>query len=126
MHAVKHILGSGLLLVRRADVTVNDFSASLDMRRYKKWVHKISWKYLAIRRPVLLVFPTAQSASFLIATLNPLQGVLKVSSRSSSRFNPCRSSWQVPVCSGIWQNVKDLIGFIEQFMNWAAPHLATK
>ena len=48
MHAVKHMLGSGFLLVRRADVTVQDLSASLDTRRYKEWVHKISWKYLTI------------------------------------------------------------------------------
>lgn len=36
MHAVKHILGSGLLLVRRAAVTVHDFSASLVTRTYKE------------------------------------------------------------------------------------------
>ena len=30
----------------------------------------------------------------------------------------------MPICS--WQNVKDLIGFIQQFMNRAASHLATR
>ena len=45
------------------------------------------------------VFPSAQSTSFLISTLNPLLGVMKVC--SGSRFSPWRASWQVPVCS--WQ-----------------------
>ena len=51
-------------------------------------------------RPVLPVFPRAQSASFLISTLNSFQGVLKVYSYSSSWFNPCRGRRQVPIC--IW------------------------
>ena len=78
------------------------FSAFLDTRRWKNWAHKIfSWKYLIIWRPVLPVFPRAENASFLIATLNPFQGLLKVSSCSSSWFNPCGGRWQVPICS--WQ-----------------------
>ena len=36
-------------------------------------------KCLTIWSPVLLVFRIAQSASFLISTLNSFQGVLKVS-----------------------------------------------
>ena len=41
------------------------------MRRYKNWAHKISsWEYLTIWRPVLPGFPWAQSASFLLSTLN--------------------------------------------------------
>ena len=72
----------------------------LDMKRYKNWAHKISsWKYLIIWRPVLPVFPRAQSASFLFSTLNSFQGVLKVSSCSSTWFNPCRGRWQVPLAS---------------------------
>ena len=46
-------------------------SAFLDMRRYKNWAHKISsQEYLTIWRPVLPGFPWAQSASFLLSTLN--------------------------------------------------------
>ena len=79
-----------------ADVTMKEFSAFLDMRRYKNWAHKISsWKYL----PVLPVFLRAQGASFLISTLNSFQGVLKVSSCSGTWFNPCRGRWQMPICS---------------------------
>ena len=65
------------------------------MRRYKNWAHKISsWKYLTIWRPVLPVFPWAQSASFLLSTL---KGVLKISSCSSIWFNPCRGRWQLTI-----------------------------
>ena len=79
---------------------MKDFSAFLDMRRYKNWAHKIgSWKYLTIWRPVLPVFPRAQRASFLLSILNSFQGVLKIS--SSAWFNPCRGRWQVTICS--WQ-----------------------
>lgn len=44
-------------------------------------------------------FPSAQTASFLISTLNSSQRVLNVSSCSSSGLNPCRGRWQVPVSS---------------------------
>ena len=61
------------------------------MRRYKNWAHKISsWKYL-MTCPAS--FSWAQSDSFLLSTLNPFQGMLKVSSRSSTWFNPCRGRW---------------------------------
>ena len=60
-----------------------DFSAFLDMKRYKNLAHKIgSWKCLTICRPVLPDFPRAQSTSFLLSTLNSLQGILKISSYS--------------------------------------------
>ena len=46
---MKHIffqkVSTGLLKLYQsqgADVTMKDFSAVLDMRRYKNWVHKIS------------------------------------------------------------------------------------
>ena len=46
------------------------------MRRCKNWTHKICfWK---IWRPVLPVFPHAQSASFLLCTLNSFQGCWKL------------------------------------------------
>ena len=72
-----------LLLMRRL-ITMKEFSSFLDMRRYKSWAHKIgSWKDLTIRRPVLPVFPRAQSTSFVLSHLNSFQGVLKVSSCSN-------------------------------------------
>ena len=38
----------GFCQSRGAVVTIKDFSAFLDMRRYKNWAHKISsWKYLS-------------------------------------------------------------------------------
>ena len=45
------------------------------------------------------VFPRAQSALFLISTLNSFQGVSKVSSLQWSWCNLCRGSWQVPTSS---------------------------
>ena len=44
-------------------------------------------------------FSQAQSALFLISTLNSFQGMLKVSSLQWSWCNPCRGSWQVPISS---------------------------
>ena len=50
---------------------MKDFSVFWDMRKYKNWAHKISsWEYLIVWRPVRPVFPWAQSASFLLSTLN--------------------------------------------------------
>ena len=44
------------LLVVRTVIAIKDFSAFLDMRRYKNWTHKMdSWKCLTIWRPVLPV-----------------------------------------------------------------------
>ena len=63
------------------------------MRRYKNWAHKIgSWKYLTIWRPILTVFTLlgTKSTSFLLSILNFFQEVLKVSSCSSTWFNPCK------------------------------------
>ena len=96
--AVKHIFfGRALVLSWGADVTINDFSAFLGMGRCKNWAHKSSPENTSLK--TCSVFPSAQSISFFISTLNPLQGVMKVC--SGSRFSPCRASWQVPVCS--WQ-----------------------
>ena len=95
---------------------MKDFSAFLDVRKYKNWAHKISsWKYLSEdlsfqspspyhrnpRPSPTSPPPPAQSASFLLSTLNSFQGMLKVGSCRSTWFNPCRGRWQVPVCS--WQ-----------------------
>ena len=35
VHAPKHAVGRGWMLVTRSDVSVNDFSAFPDMRRFK-------------------------------------------------------------------------------------------
>ena len=60
----------------------------------RNWAHKIfSWKYLTIWRPVVPVFPRAQSASFLISTLNSFQGMLRVSDCSGLWLHPCRGRW---------------------------------
>ena len=68
---------------RGADISISYFTAFRGMRIARNWAHKIlSWKYLTLWRPVLPVFPRAQSASFLISTLNSFQGVLEVSSCS--------------------------------------------
>ena len=53
---------------------MKDFSAFLDRMRYKNWAHKISPESFYLRTcPVC--FPRAQSASFLLSTLNPSRGV---------------------------------------------------
>ena len=50
----------------------------LDMRIYKNWAHQISsWKYQTVLRLVLPVFPRAHNTSFLLSTLNSLQGYWK-------------------------------------------------
>ena len=84
--------------------TMKDFSAFLDLRRYKNWAHKISfWKYLTIWKPVLPVFSWAQRASCLPSTLNSFQGMLKISNCISTWFNPCRARWRDPMANAnLW------------------------
>ena len=69
----------------------------LDTRRWKDWVHNISfWKYLTIWRSFLPVPPHPQHR--VPHSWSPpwaFRGVLKVSSWSSTWFNPCRSRWQM-------------------------------
>ena len=91
------------------------------MKRYKIWAHKISsWKYLTIWRPILPVFPRAQRASFLIFTLNSFRVLLKVSSCSSSQFNPCRGRWQGP----IGRSHGPSLSFLLWWVNWKAWFLS--
>ena len=57
---------------------MKDFSAFLDMQRYKNWAHKTnSWKYLSedlfCQSPPHPTHP-AQSALFLLSTQNSFQG----------------------------------------------------
>ena len=82
-------------------------TAFLDMRRYKNWSDKISsWKYLTVWRPVLSVFPRAQSASFLLSSLTYYQGGWKSAAAALPDLifvgvhGEC--PWQVPICS--WQH----------------------
>ena len=58
-------------------------SAFLDMKRCKNWAHNISsWKYLY--EELFCQFSRAQSASFLISTLNSLWGLLKVTAAAAT------------------------------------------
>ena len=87
---------------------MKEFSASLDMRRYKNWTHKLSpWVYLTIWRPVRPVFPRAQSASFLLLTLHSFQEVLKVGSSAAPDSILAevggKRPWQVLICIDSWQ-----------------------
>ena len=63
--------------------------------------------------------PTPQSTEGLISHLHPelLSGGLKVSSCSSTWFNPCR--WQVPICSWQWRR------FLPVSKMWKQPLGAT-
>ena len=89
-------------------ITMKDFSAFLDMRRCKNWVHKKhSWEYLTIWRPVLKFSGCTDS------TLNIFREVLEVSSYSSTQFNPCRGRWQAPMASAnLWLTVSMFIFMI--------------
>ena len=57
---------------------MKDFSAFLDMGRYKNWAHKIGSEDLSCHSTPHQL--QAQSDSFLHSTLSSFQGVLKVSS----------------------------------------------
>ena len=113
VHVINPIFFAVFCLSWGAVITMKDFSAFLDTKRYKNWTHKIgSWKYLTIWRLVLPVSsptappPPAQAASFLFSTLNCSQRVLKISSCSSTWFNPCgrwQVQWRGPICS--WYNL---------------------
>lgn len=82
---------------------VKDFSAFLDTKRYKNWARKSSsWEYLSEDlscQPPRGPHPVtpAQSVSFPTSTLNPFEGLLQVSSCSSSWLKPCRGRWQFVV-----------------------------
>ena len=83
-------------------ITMRDFSAFLDMKRYKNWVHKISSReYLSED----LSCQFSRSTECLISALHSelLQGLLKVSSCSSTWFNPCRGRGQALMASAsLW------------------------
>ena len=87
------------LLVEGAVVTMKDFSAFLHVRRCKNLKPAPENMYL---KTCPASFPRAQSASFLLSSLNSFPGVLKVSSCRSTWFNPCRGRRQVPIYSWHW------------------------
>ena len=63
-----------LLLVWGVDVMVKDFSAFLNMRRFRNWAQKIfSWQYLTLNIRSAS-FLRAQSVSLLISTLSSFRG----------------------------------------------------
>ena len=66
------------LLVMRNSCLLKDFSAFLDVGRYKNWAHKIVSEDLSCHSTPHQL--QAQSDSFLHSTLSSFQGVLKVSS----------------------------------------------
>ena len=79
-------------------ITMNDFSALLDMRRYKSWAHT---QLLRVSN-CLKTYPTSFSPKHgcLTSLLYPeLSGVLKISSYSRARLNPYRGRWQALVAS---------------------------
>ena len=85
---------------------MKDFSAFLDMRSYKNWAHIISSRaYLTVWRPVLPVFPWAQSALFLLSTLNSLLGCWRSAAAAAHNLilveGDGKHPGQVPICS--WQ-----------------------
>ena len=86
------------------------------MRRYKNWTSKNI--YL---KTCSASFPRAQSASFLLSTLNSLQGVMEIISCSSTLFNPSRGAWQVPVCYMMKKCMKTTINMVfhhEKDLTW--------
>ena len=97
-----HILAEGYCWSQRADVTFNDFTAFLDMRRYKNWACIFSWKHLLKTCSV----SSSQSTKCLIPDLclNSFQWVLMVSRCSGSWFNLSRGRQQMSIFS--WQYVK--------------------
>ena len=99
----------GLCLSRETVVTMKDFSAFLDLRRFKNWAHKISsWEYLTTWRPVMQVPPyphpnPEQEAAFLLSTAL-LSGGVGGHQLQGTWYNPCRGRQQVPE-DGKYQSV---------------------
>ena len=73
----------GLCSSRETAVTMKDFSAFLDLRRFKNWAHKISsWEYLTTWRPALRV-PTPPTLNRRLHFCSPL-------------CTPFRGHWRSP------------------------------
>ena len=81
---------------------MKDFSAFLDMKRYKNWAHKISsWKYPIIWRPVLPVFPRHRVPHFCSPPWTPFRGIWKSAAAAAPDLILVdgKCPWQVPICS---------------------------
>ena len=119
------------LLVPRHSVTMKDFSAFLDRRRDKNWAHKInSWGHLTIWRPVLPVPHWAQSASFLLSTLNSFRGCWRSAAAAAHDSILMevddKHPWEGPVCSWHYKYSRDAL--IEEHTSvgwetWLQPRL---
>lgn len=86
--SIKHIFffAEGYCWSQGADITMKDFSTFINTRRCKNWIHKIiSWKYLS-EDLLCKFFSEHKCNSFLISSMNSLQGVLKVSSCEAYNF----------------------------------------
>ena len=117
IHAVKHLFfhKSSTSLVKlslvMAVITMKDFSALLDMRRYKNWAHKISsWKYLTIWRPALTVpvpapQPQPRVPYFCSPPWTPFSGWRRPAAAATHDLTLVevdgKCPWQVAICS--WQ-----------------------
>ena len=102
---------------------MKDFSAFLDMRRYKNRAHKISsWEYITIKGPSCQL-PGAQSASFLLSPPSSLRGCWRSAAAVAHDLILVEADgkhpWQVPICS--WQYVleKHLVFVAVILSGWA-------
>ena len=97
-----HIFPEGFCWSQGTVITMKNFSAFLDMGRYKNWAHKISsWKYLTAWRPVLPVFPL--STEHLISIVDSFQVYWRLAAAEAHDSILVevdgKYSWQVPICS---------------------------
>ena len=79
MQSSTYFFAEGFCGCQGPGVIMKNFSAFLDLRRYKNWAHKIG---PSVWRPVPPVFLRAQSASFLLSALSSFEGLLEVSNFS--------------------------------------------
>ena len=86
---------------------MKDFSAFLyeeiQELGWQNWLLRISYlKTCSYQSPT----PNCPNTECLISALHPnsIQGLLQVSSCSSTRLNPCRGRWQVPGSEVCWMN----------------------
>ena len=80
------------------DVTMNDFTAFLDIRRCKNWAHKIcSWKYITSVGLFCQFFP--EHTECFIPDLHPKLFSVGVEGLRLHWFNLYRGRWQLPIFS---------------------------
>ena len=81
----------------------------------RNWAHKIFGKYLTVWRPVLPVFPRAQSALLRISSLKSFQVVLKVCDYSGQWLPSSRTRWEKQFLFGSYKQLV-LSGKIKHFL----------